>query len=357
MDGVRIAYAVSGKGPPLVMTATWLGNIERDWGSPVWQPWFESLSRHFTLIRYDQRGCGLSDRYPAEISFKGWCLDLEAVVNAMNCRQFPLIGISQGSPIAVAYAGQHPERATRLVLLAAYVRGRLKRGKPGGIEEARMLTNLIKAGWDQENPAARQLFTSLLIPGGTPEQHRWMNEKQKSSVSVENAIKILSVIDRVDVTAQASALRVPTLVCHTRGDAAIPFEEGCRTASTIPGARFIPLEGQNHILLDNDPAWKIFSTSLLEFLSTESETRKINDQVNSYGLTRREVDVLDLMAQGIDNNGIADQLFISPRTVRNHITRIFSKLGVSKRPEAIVIAREAGMGSCNTPVQAKPSNF
>lgn len=343
-DGVRLAYAVTGSGPPLVKAANWLSHIEYEWDSPVWRHWYEALARNYTLIRYDQRGCGLSDRQVDIITFDDWVRDLETIVDAVGLTQFPLLGISQGGAVAAAYAAAHPEKTTRLILYGSYLRGRRKRDlTPREKEETDMLIKLIQMGWGSENPAFRQVFTTLFLPGATLEQVRSLNHIHKASTSAETAARIVSCFDRIDVRSQASDITVPCLVLHARDDARIPFEEGRLAATLIPGARFIPLESQNHILLETEPAWQEFLSAVLSFTCDGENCGSSADRTFD-GLTSREHEVLELVAQGLANAQIADLLFISPKTVRNHVSNIFGKLNIKTRPQAIVMARDAGLG-------------
>jgi pimeloyl-ACP methyl ester carboxylesterase/DNA-binding CsgD family transcriptional regulator len=339
-DGVRIAYATTGRGAPLVKASNWLSHLDFDLTSPVWTHWIRELSRTSTYVRYDARGCGLSD-WDAELSLDAWVDDLEAVVAAAGLAQFALLGISQGACIAIAYAVRHPERVTHLVLANGYARGRLLRGGgPEAEEEAAMMTRLAEIGWGKENPAFRQFFTSMFIPGGTPEQHRWFNELERISTSPENAARFMRVVNRIDVTRLLPAVACPTLVLHSVRDARVPFAEGRLLAGGIPGARFVPLEGDNHILLEHEPAWARFVEELHAFLP-----RSASASTAFAALTPRERDLLELIAQGRDNAQIAARLGLSEKTVRNHITSIFAKLEVESRAQAIVLARNGGFGS------------
>ena len=350
-DGVRIAYATVGSGPPLIKAANWLSHIEYDWRSPVWRHWYESLIQHYTLIRYDQRGCGLSDWDVEDFSFESWVRDLETVVEAVGLKRFALLGISQGGPVALAYAVRHPQMVDRMILYGSYVRGRLKRDlSRSQIEETQMLIKLIKLGWGRQNPAFRQVFTTLYLPGGTLEQIQWFNDLQRISTSAENAVKIVKCLDDIDVSVQASQARTPALILHATGDARIPFEEGRLVASLVPGSQFVPLESRNHILLASEPAWAQFLSAVHTFMSAEDQgPRDVPAPGLLADLTRREREVLEYIAQGLTNAQIAGHMFISPKTVRNHITNIFSKLGIRSRPQAIVRAREAGLGNTLRP--------
>lgn len=344
-DGVRVAYATAGDGPPLVKVSNWLSHLEFDWDSPVWRHWLTELARDHTLVRYDERGCGLSDWDVPELSFEAWVHDLEMVVDAAGLDRFPLLGISQGGSIAIAYTLRHPERVTHLILHGAYARGRLKRNiTPAQREEAETLVKLIELGWGKENPAFRQLFTTLFIPDGTAEQHRWFNELERVSTSPKNAAQFLRIFDQIDVTALAPDISCPTLVLHANRDERVPFDEGRLFASLIPGARFVPFDSRNHLLLEHEPAWRRWLEEVRAFLPAAPSGKGGFAQ-----LTGREREVVELVAQGLDNARIAVRLGLSEKTVRNHITSIFAKVQVENRSQAIVLARDAGFGKNAAP--------
>jgi pimeloyl-ACP methyl ester carboxylesterase len=340
-DGVRIAYATMGKGPPLVRAAHHLTHLEFEPRTSVWRPWLVEYSRHHTLVRYDQRGCGLSDRDVNEFSLDALVADLEAVVDAVGLDRFPLFGASQGGAIAIAYAARHPERVSRLVIHGGYARGALKRvPTPEQLAEAKVLVDLVRLGWGRENPAYRQVFTSLMIPDSTAEEAASFNELERTSASPESAAKLLTSFGPIDVTSLAPGVRCPTLVTHARNDARVPFEEGRLIASLIPGARFVPLDGRNHVLLEREPAFRQLFGEVHAFLAAgETAERR---SASFPDLTPREREILELVAHGLDNEAIASRLALSEKTVRNNITRIFDKLGVPTRAQAIVRAREAG---------------
>jgi pimeloyl-ACP methyl ester carboxylesterase len=266
-DGVRIAYATTGKGPSIVRAAHWLTHIEFDWSSPVWQHWLAELSLDRTLVRYDGRGCGLSDWDAADLSFEAWVGDLEAVADAARLTRFALLGISRGGAIAIAYAARHPERASHLVLYGAFARGKSQ----VDIDEHEMAIRLAEMGWDRENPAVRQMFATLLQPDGTPEQHRSFTDMMRLATSARNAGRLLRESAALDVSSLAPKVACPTLVLHARNDARVPFEEGRLTASLIPGAQFVPLEGRNHILVESEPAWEQLVAELRAFLPAAAE--------------------------------------------------------------------------------------
>lgn len=267
-DGVRIAYAKSGNlgAPPLVKPANWLTHLEVDWNSPVWRHWLAEMGRDHAVIRYDERGCGLSDHEAPDLSFESWVRDMEAVVDAEQLERFSIFGISQGCAVAIAYAVRHPERVHKLVLYGGYAVGRgLRAMTPQQELERTVLLNLIRVGWGRDNPAFRQVFGTLFLPEGTPEQHQWFNDLAKT-MPLENALRNREVTDAIDVRREAEHVRAPTLVLHARGDGMIPFEIGRQMAAHIPGARFVPLDSRNHVLLENEPAWARFVDEVRAFL-------------------------------------------------------------------------------------------
>ena len=271
-DGVRIAYATCGSGPPLVKTANWLSHLEHDWESPVWRHMLEELSSGHTLIRYDERGCGLSDWSAADLSFESWVRDLEKVVDALGLDRFPIFGVSQGGAVAVAYAARHPERVTHLVLYGAYALGRKRRAEPAQRDDAALFQQMLPLGWGRDNPAFRQFFATLFLPEGTPEQHAWFGDLQRQSSTPENAARLMAEFYEIDVVDLARQVRAPTLVLHASADAVVPFSAGRHLASLIPGATFVPLWGRNHLLLESEPAWRRFVHEMRSFLARDGRS-------------------------------------------------------------------------------------
>lgn len=268
-DGAQIAYALVGQGPPLLKAANWLSHLEWDWQSPIWRHLLREFSRDHTFIRYDERGNGLSDWNVADFSFNSWVDDLESVVEAAKLERFPLLGISQGGAVAIAYAVRHPEKVSHLILYGAYARGWAMRDSPDEIEQRQAALTLVRLGWGKDNPAFRQMWTSLYAPDATPEQAQSFNDLQRISTSPENAVKLLTEMGRIDVADLLPQVKVPTLVLHCRDEAGVPFEQGRKLAGTIPGARFVPLEGRNHLLLEGAPSWGTFVKEIRRFLGTE----------------------------------------------------------------------------------------
>jgi pimeloyl-ACP methyl ester carboxylesterase len=253
-DGVRLAYASAGSGPPLVKTANWMNHVEYDWESSAISHFFQALARDFTLLRYDARGNGLSDWDVENVSLDAWASDLETVVDAAALDRFPLLGMSQGCAISVAFAVRHPERVSHLILYGGFARGAYRRAKNElELQKAKALATLIRTGWGEDTPVFRQLFSSLFMPGGTPEQLQKFAERQRKTTTAECAYRYFETTRNIDVTDLLVKVSVPTLVMHKRDDQVQPFEAGRELAGGIPGARFVALPGQNHIPLEQDP--------------------------------------------------------------------------------------------------------
>ena len=269
-DGVRIAYATSGDGPPLVKAPNWLNHLEHDWESPVWGHLFRELSRGHTLLRFDQRGNGLSDWDVPEFTFDGMIDDLATVADAAGFDRFPLFGISQGCAHSIAYAHRHPDRVSRLILYGGFALGQSLRG-PKDKGDAHWSRQMIREGWGQNNPAFRQFFTSLFMPGASKAQMDWFNEMQRLTTSPDNAADIYAVANYLDVRPLLSEIKVPTLVIHCKDDAGVAFDLGREMAAGIPDARFVALDGRNHLILEDEPAWPRFVQVVNDFLA-EGET-------------------------------------------------------------------------------------
>lgn len=351
-DGVRIAYATVGSGPPLVKAANWLSHLEFDWRSPVWRHWLETLASGRRLVRYDERGCGLSDWDVEDLSFEAWVQDLEAVVDTLNLDRFPLLGISQGGSVSVAYAVRHPERVSHLILYGAYALGWAKRGQAAQVEYD-MQISLTRLGWGRDNPAYRQVFTSQFMPEATLEQMRWFNDLMRASTSPENAVRIQMEFGKIDVVDLLPRVTVPTIVLHCAGDARVPFEEGRRMAPLIPNCRFVPLEGKNHLPQEGDPCWEPLVAEVRRFLDTAEHVPAVGGVVPPAaedtgrtlpgGLTAREQEVAGLIARGLTNREIAERLVVTERTAESHVQHILDKLGLSSRGRIAAWAVEQGL--------------
>jgi pimeloyl-ACP methyl ester carboxylesterase/DNA-binding CsgD family transcriptional regulator len=343
-DGVQLAWADASSGPVLVKAANWLTHLEDEWDNPVWRHWIRFLCRHFRLVRYDERGCGMSDWEADDLTLERRVEDLEAVVAAAGLTEpFALLGISQGGATCVAFAARHPERVSHLVLYGAYARGIARRGNPEAERTFQAIVDLARFGWGQDNPAFRQVFTSRFLPGGTDEQIGWFNELCRKTTSPRMAAALMESRMVVDATSYLEKVRSPTLVLHARNDQVVPLAEGRLFASGIPGAQFVELDSKNHILLANEPAWERFQRAILEFLGRDvPQEESAGDDSVFRSLTPREREILALLARGLGNADIAGQLSLSEKTVRNHVSSIFDKLGVWSRAQAIVFARDRG---------------
>ena len=340
-DGVHLAWAEAGSGPLVVKAANWLTHLEYDWQSPVWRHWIRFLADHFHFVRYDERGCGLTDRNVSELSHERKVDDLEAVIDtAAPGAPVTLLGISQGAPVCIDYAVRHPERVSRLVLYGGYARGVACRANPKAERISQGIIELVRVGWDTQSPAFRQVFTYSFIPGGTDAQVAWYNDLCRKTISSEMAARLLESLLHVDVSDRLALVRCPTLVLHARRDAVVPFEEGRRLAAGIPGAQFVELESRNHVLLENEPAWDRFREAVLDFAGLPTPVS--GDDPVFAALSAREREILALVSEGLGNAEIARTLEVREKTVRNHVSHLFDKLGVWTRAQAIVFARDRG---------------
>jgi len=340
-DGVQLAWAEAGAGPVMLKAANWLTHLEYEWESPVWRHWIRFFSEHYRYIRYDERGCGMTDRNVGDLSLDRWVGDVEDVVEAADLREpFTMLGISQGGAICVAYAVKHPERVSKLVLYGGYARGPFRRGDTDRASFYQAMIDLVRLEWGSDNPTFRQVFTSRFAPEGTDEQIGWFNDICRKTLTADIAAKLLESRAMIDVTDLLGKVRAPTLVLHARGDAVVPITEGHILAAGIPGAQFIELDSNNHVMLEHEAAWKRFCDEVLEFTglkgSTDAEDRAFA------ALSPREREVLALMTEGLGNAQIAERLSISEKTVRNHVSNVFDKLGLWTRAQAIVFAIDRG---------------
>ncbi|HWO02377.1 MAG TPA: alpha/beta fold hydrolase [Blastocatellia bacterium] len=340
-DGIKLAWAVAGSGPVLIKAANWLTHLEYEWESPVWRHWIHFFSDHFRFVRYDERGCGMTDWNVGDLSLERWVEDLEAVVDAADTREpFGLLGISQGAAPCIAYAARYPERVSHLVLYGGYARGVALRGDSDGEREYRAIIELVRVGWGKDNPAFRQVFTSRFMPGATDQQVGWFNDLCRKTVSAENAAKLLETRASIDVVELLGKVKAPTLVLHSREDGVAPISEGRYLASGIAGAQFVELDSKNHVLLENEPAWERFREAILDFMGLDSPNTAEPPAFAS--LSAREREILVLITEGLGNADIAERLSISEKTVRNHVSNVFDKLGVWTRAQAMVFARDRG---------------
>jgi pimeloyl-ACP methyl ester carboxylesterase/DNA-binding CsgD family transcriptional regulator len=337
-DGVRLAYAIHGGGPPLIVVSCWLSHLQYDWRSPVWRHFLEDLGEISTVVRYDERGFGMSDWNVTDFSFEARLGDLEALVDALGFDRFALLGMSGGSSVAMGYAARHPERVTRLVLYGT-VCGRPVEFDEAGRAEEETWRSMIRVGWAKEDPVFRRVFTQRFIPGASDEQMDWFDALQRMSTSPGNAVESRAERQVVDIQRELPGITAPTLILHALGDQSADFENAVEVSELIPDARLIALESGNHILLANEPAWTAFMKEVRAFLEPDRRAMVGAGGQSVEALSPRELDVLREAAEGRTNEEIAATLGLSPRTVERHLSNAYGKLGViGKSARAAAVA-------------------
>jgi pimeloyl-ACP methyl ester carboxylesterase/DNA-binding CsgD family transcriptional regulator len=337
-DGARLAWAAHGSGPPVIVVTCWLSHLQHDWRSPVWRHFLEDLGAFSTLVRYDERGFGMSDWAVTDLSLDARYADLESVVQAAGFDRFALLGMSGGSPVAMAYAARHPERVSRLILYGTSS-GRPVRLEGDALAVEETFRSMIQVGWAREDPLFRRVFTRIFIPEASEEQMRWFDDLQRMSTSPENAVASRLGRQAVDVADELPSIAVPTLILQAVRDRATRFSDAVEVAGRIPDARLVELDSSNHILLEDEPAWKIFVDEVRAFLEPDRWAADAQRPAMVEALSPRELDVLRRAAQGRTNDEIAVDLGLSPRTVERHLSNAYSKLGVAgKAARAAAVA-------------------
>jgi pimeloyl-ACP methyl ester carboxylesterase/DNA-binding CsgD family transcriptional regulator len=340
-DGTRIAYASCGSGPPLVWVGHFARHLELDWENPVWRAWLGLLARRHTLIRYDLRGCGLSDREVGDFSTERLHEDFAAVVSAAGTERFAFFGTAGNVAAGVRYAAEHPERVAHVVLYACHTRGRLVRPRErADDEEAETRLKAMELGWAKRNAAFGDFFTALHAPDTAREQFAALSELLRATTTPANASALIRSYWTLDLREVLPRVRCPALVLHARHDPIVPFEEGRLAAGLLADAKLVTLESRNHILQESEPAWRPFTQALEEFLPAVPAAASAVFEA----LTAREREVLEAVAQGFANDDIAQRLRMSPKTVRNHVSAILGKLRAESRAHAVALARDAGLG-------------
>ena len=330
-DGLRLAYAIHGSGPPLIVASCWLSHLQYDWQSPVWRHFLDQLGSLATVVRYDERGFGLSDWAVDDFSLGARLADLEAIVGAAGFERFAVLGMSGGSAVALAYAIAHPDRVSRLILNGTVCGEPVVFG-PDELVEEETYRKMIEVGWAKEDPSFRRVFTTRFIPDATEEQMRWFDDLQRMSTSPANAVASRIARQQVDLEDDLPRITAPTLVLQAIGDRSTTFDNAVSVSSLVPGARLVPLQSRNHILLADEPAWGVFIDEVEQFL--EPERRAYDQRATeraTEALSRREIEVLRLAADGRTNEQIVDALTLSVRTVERHLSNVYAKLGLSGR--------------------------
>ena len=339
-DGTRIAYARHGSGPPLVIATCWLSHLQYDWESPVWRHFLDDLGKIATVVRYDERGYGLSDWDVTDFSLEARVADLEAVIEDSGLDRVALMAMAQGGPPSIAYAVRNPGRISRLLFYNSYAAW-MRDPTPEDLALSETFQQLIEVGWARPESEFRRVFTSLMIPGATEEQMRWLDELTRVASSAQNAGAARRARTTDDVVRLLPQVNAPTLVLHSRQDRMNDFDDGVLLASTIAGARLVVLETSNHILLGEEPAWHVFVDEVAAFMAEDrGPATSASGGAAAALLSARELDVLRLAAQGHDNAAIAESLTLSVRTVERHLQNAYLKLGVQgKSARAAAVAR------------------
>ncbi|GAB3707824.1 alpha/beta fold hydrolase [Mariniluteicoccus flavus] len=352
-DGTTIAYAVHGSGPPLVLDSCWLSHLEFDWQSPVWRHYLVELGRHRTVVRFDERGHGLSDRDVTDFGLERRIDDLTAVVDDLGLDRFALMAMAQGGPVALHFTARHPERVTRLVCASTYATAsRHVTDDDRGLEEA--FAAMIRAGWDRTDPVFRRVFATMMIPGATEEQMRWVDELQRRAVTARTAYASRRQRADADATDLLPTIAVPTLVVHARDERMNDVGQARILAGAIPGARLVLLDSRNHILLADEPAWPVFLREVTAFLAEGGDEPPGTPTTRDL-LSPREREVVALAAQGLDNARIADALTLSVRTVERHLQNAYARLGLAgPTARAGAVARWA-RGGIGGRLRARPA--
>jgi pimeloyl-ACP methyl ester carboxylesterase/DNA-binding CsgD family transcriptional regulator len=344
-DGGRLAWAIHGSGPPVIVVSCWLSHLQHDWRSPVWHHFLRDLGEFATIVRYDERGFGMSDWNVTDFSLEARHGDLEALVEATGFERFALLGMSGGSPVAMAYAARHPERVTRLMLYGT-VSAEPTTFEGNRLDVEQTFRSMIRVGWATEDPLFRRVFTRIYIPNASEEQMRWFDDLQRMSTSPENAVASRLAQQAVDIADEIPRIDAPTLILHAVGDRATAFANAVKVAGQIPDARLVELDSGNHILLADEPAWAKFLSEVRAFLGPERWTEDGLVAKPVERLSRRELDVLRVAARGLGNEAIAAELGLSVRTVERHLSNAYGKLGVAgkaARAAAVAVVLRRGL--------------
>jgi class 3 adenylate cyclase/pimeloyl-ACP methyl ester carboxylesterase len=263
-DGTTIAYATSGTGPAVVHVLGWFTHLEDGMNSPMFSVMpLGRWENRYRLVRFDGRGTGLSDRRVEDFSLEARVSDLEAVIDSLGLERFAIYAHSAGGPVAIRYTARHPERVTRLVFYGSFARINVNEEAE---EKLRALASVARIGWGETNPAYRQTFTGLFMQNGDPVQQRVFSEFQRVAADGADVANFLESLTGIDERANAQRIGVPTLVIHVRGDGIVPHALGRELAAQIPGARFMTLEGNDHIMRVGSPGAEKADEAIEAFL-------------------------------------------------------------------------------------------
>jgi class 3 adenylate cyclase/pimeloyl-ACP methyl ester carboxylesterase len=268
-DNVRLAWTVNGNGPTVVKAPNWISHLELDWRNPGFAPLLTAITEKWRLVRFDQRGNGLSDWDVDEIQFERFVDDLECIFDAAQVEQAPIIALSQGGAIASAFAARSPARVSAIVMIGAFVQGRTKR--PSKRELAQALRAMMAAGWNDEYPSLRDLVANVLMPTASEEERRQVAEDMRRIISPQNVARFREAVDNIDITALLGDVACPCLVLHCSGDRMQPVEQGRAFAAGLPNARFIAYDSPNHTPVESDPVWPLMERDILSFLSLHAK--------------------------------------------------------------------------------------
>ena len=335
VDGSRVALAVSGTGPPLVASAWWVSHLELDWRDEAFRSFWGSVGAGHALVRYDHPGTGMSDR---EVDASALTLDdevalLGAVLDELALQRVSLVGGSSGGCAAIAFAARFPERVDRLLLYGAYAHGASI--APAPVREA--LASAVRSHWG----LGSRVLADVFVGEDDVEARRRFMRDQRASAQAETAAALLELAYRTDVRALLEQVRAPTVVVHRRGDRAIPYACGTDLAAAIPGARLISLDGDAHLPWVGD--WMSVSRALGSFLAGAHTDPARDDPAAALLLSRREREVLALVADGLSDREIAERIVVSHHTVHRHVANIRRKLGSGSRAAAVAEAVRLGL--------------
>jgi pimeloyl-ACP methyl ester carboxylesterase/DNA-binding CsgD family transcriptional regulator len=329
----RVAFDVQGDGPVLVVPAWWVSHLDTAASEPRYGRFWQGLSDGFTLVRYDRLGVGLSDRTvgPADFTLAAETECLRALLDALAVDRATLVGGSSGGCTAIAFAAAHPERVERLILYGAFARG-----ADIGSEDVRAaVLSAVRSHWG----LGSRLLAQIFLGNDAPESQERFARLQREAADAETAALLLDFIYGVDVSADVPRIEAPAVVVHRRSDRAVPYALGRRLAADLPNATFIPLTGSAHLPWYEDPdavvrACRVGLGETPTIVSADGELD---------ALSEREREVLALVARGLTDREIAEQLVISPHTVHRHVANVRQKLGATSRSAAVAEAARLGL--------------